>query len=80
MPRMIIRSFGTSLLSVLPVGLRDATTQLAYEVSDALGAPLITYDGTQHTVVFDGNQCVDGAVIRYLVDGMPPLASLSCQS
>jgi predicted SAM-dependent methyltransferase len=32
MPRMILRNFGTSILSVLPVGLRDATTQLAYEV------------------------------------------------
>ena len=28
----------------------------------------MTYDGTQHTVVFDGNSCVDDAATKYLVD------------
>ena len=43
-----------------------------------LGAPLITYDGTQHTVVFDGNQCVDNAVTAYFVDLTSPPPLLRC--
>ena len=42
-----------------------------------LGAPLITYDGTQHTVVFTGSQCVDSAVVAYLVDQVVP-GNLRC--
>lgn len=46
----------------------EAGVNLARE----LGAPLITYDGTQHTAVFNGDACVDGAVVRYLVDRVLP--------
>jgi hypothetical protein len=42
-----------------------------------LGAPLISYDGTQHTVVFNGDRCVDSAVVGYLVDGVAP-GNLRC--
>jgi pimeloyl-ACP methyl ester carboxylesterase len=45
-----------------------------------LGGPLITYDGTQHTAVFNGDQCVDNAVTRYFVAATLPPASLRCQS
>ncbi len=45
-----------------------------------LGAPLITYDGTQHTAVFNGDQCVDTAVVRYFVVGMLPPATYQCRS
>ena len=34
-------------------------------------------EGTQHTVTFNGNDCVDGAVVRYLVDGAAP-GNLRC--
>jgi alpha/beta hydrolase fold len=54
--------------------------QAGVDLARQLGAPLITFDGTQHTVVFDGNQCVDGAVARYLVDGTLPPTALHCQS
>jgi hypothetical protein len=48
-------------------------------LASQLGAPLITFDGTQHTAVFNGDQCVDDAVVRYFVDlTLPPLA-LRCQ-
>ena len=34
---------------------------------------LVTFEGTQHTVVFQGNQCVDDIAARYLVDlTLPP--------
>ncbi|WP_375489289.1 alpha/beta hydrolase, partial [uncultured Mycobacterium sp.] len=43
-----------------------------------LGAPLITYDGTQHTAVFNGDKCVDTAVVRYFVEKVSPPGNLRC--
>ena len=43
-----------------------------------MGAGLITFDGTQHTVVFNGNACVDGSVVAFLVDLRSPPESLRC--
>jgi len=37
-----------------------------------LGAALVTYDGTQHTAVFNGDECIDSAVVRYFVDQVVP--------
>jgi len=37
-----------------------------------LRAPLITYDATQHTAVFNGDSCLDDAVVRYFVDRVVP--------
>jgi pimeloyl-ACP methyl ester carboxylesterase len=52
--------------------------QAGVELARELGAPLITYDGTQHTVVFGGDRCVDDAVMRYFVDAVPPPDNLQC--
>ncbi|MBO0866432.1 MAG: alpha/beta hydrolase, partial [Mycobacterium sp.] len=46
--------------------------QSGVDLARQLGAPLITYDGTQHTAVFNGDPCVDAAVVRYFVDLVPP--------
>jgi pimeloyl-ACP methyl ester carboxylesterase len=51
--------------------------QAGVDLARQLDAPLITYDGTQHTVVFNGEACVDDAVIRYLVDAEVP-GDLTC--
>ncbi len=53
---------------------RDPATpyQDGVDLARQLGASLITFEGTQHTTVFDGNSCVDGAVIRYFVDRVVP--------
>lgn len=58
---------------------RDPATpyEAGVDLARQLRAPLITYDGTQHTVVFDGNGCVDDVVIRYFVDAEVP-ANLTC--
>ena len=53
--------------------------QAGVDLARELGAALITYEGTQHTVVFNGDQCVDGAVVSYLVDGVPP-GNLRCSA
>ncbi|PQM48098.1 Carboxylesterase B [Mycobacterium talmoniae] len=46
--------------------------QAGVNLAAQLGAPLITFDGTQHTVVFNGDRCVDAAVVRYFVEGTSP--------
>jgi pimeloyl-ACP methyl ester carboxylesterase len=53
--------------------------QAGVSLSRELGAALITNEGTQHTVVFNGDQCIDSAVINYLVDGVPPV-NLHCSA
>ena len=47
------------------------------DLARELGAPLITYEGTQHTVVFNGDQCIDDAVVFYFVNGVVP-GNLRC--
>ena len=51
--------------------------QAGVDLAGQLGANLISFEGTQHTVTFNGNECVDGAVVRYLVDGVMP-GNLRC--
>ncbi|MBX7431612.1 alpha/beta hydrolase [Mycobacterium sp. Y57] len=53
-----------------------------YESGAALArqmdAALISFDGTQHTVVFNGDRCVDTAVVDFLIDRVPPPPGLLC--
>jgi hypothetical protein len=47
--------------------------QAGVDLAQALGGSLLTFDGTQHTVVFQGNACVDGYAEKYLIDlTLPP--------
>ena len=59
---------------------RDPATPYAAGVDLArqMGASLITFDGTQHTVVFNGDACVDTAVVNFLIDSVVPPADLRC--
>ncbi|MBN9636736.1 MAG: alpha/beta hydrolase, partial [Actinobacteria bacterium] len=43
-----------------------------------LGGNLLTFDGTQHTVVFQGNSCVDEHAGSYLINGTMPDAGAKC--
>ncbi len=45
-----------------------------------LGASLITFEGTEHSVALKGDPCLDGAVVDYLVDLKQPAAGLRCAS
>ncbi len=51
--------------------------QAGVDLARQLEAPLISYDGTRHTVVFDGDSCVDDAVTAFFVDRTVP-GDLSC--
>ncbi len=52
--------------------------QAGVDLAKQMDASLITFDGTQHTVVFNGDACVDSAVVAFLVDGAQPPAGLRC--
>ncbi|MBB3751323.1 pimeloyl-ACP methyl ester carboxylesterase [Mycolicibacterium sp. BK634] len=47
--------------------------QSGVELARDLGGVLLTFDGTQHTVVFHGETCVDDYATAYLIDlALPP--------
>ncbi|MFC9788675.1 alpha/beta hydrolase [Rhodococcus sp. NPDC127528] len=52
--------------------------QAGVDLAKQLGASLITYRGTQHTVALNGDSCVDDPVVRYLVDLTPTAPDLTC--
>lgn len=59
---------------------RDPATpyQAGVDLARQMDARLITFDGTQHTVVFNGDACVDTAVVDFLVDSTVPPQGLRC--
>ncbi|MEU0496049.1 alpha/beta hydrolase [Mycobacterium sp. NPDC006124] len=52
--------------------------QAGVNLAKELHGALLTFDGTQHTVVFEGNSCVDEAATKYLVDLTVPAAGATC--
>ncbi len=56
--------------------------QAGVDLAKQLGGTLLTFDGTQHTVVFQGNKCVDDIAATYLVDVVvpPPGTRADCAS
>ncbi len=48
------------------------------DLAQQLGGTLVTFDGTQHTVVFQGNTCIDDIAARYLVDVTVPPPNTRC--
>jgi hypothetical protein len=59
---------------------RDPATpyQAGVDLARQMAAALVTFDGTQHTVVFNGDACVDTAVVDFLVDSTQPPTGLRC--
>ena len=52
--------------------------QAGVDLARQMDASLITFDGTQHTVVFNGNACIDPAVTDFLVNLVQPPQNLQC--
>ena len=48
------------------------------DLAKQLGGTLVTFDGTQHTVVFQGNKCIDDIAAKYLVDVTVPPPGTRC--
>lgn len=52
--------------------------QAGVDLARQMDASLITFNGTQHTVVFNGDACVDSAAVAFLVDSTQPPQDLQC--
>jgi len=52
--------------------------QAGVDLAKQLGGSLLTFKGTQHTVAFQGEQCVDDFVAAYLVDLKLPPKGATC--
>ncbi|HEX5143339.1 MAG TPA: alpha/beta hydrolase, partial [Mycobacterium sp.] len=52
--------------------------QAGVDLAKQLGAGLLSYQGTQHTVVFQGDACVDGYATAYLVGLTLPPPGAKC--
>lgn len=69
----------------LPPSLVVSTTgdpatpyEAGVELARQLGGALLTYEGVQHTIVFDGNTCVDDYATDYLINGTLPPDGATC--
>lgn len=51
--------------------------QAGVDLARQMGAALISFDGSQHTVVFNGDACVDTAVLNFFVNRQSP-GNLNC--
>jgi pimeloyl-ACP methyl ester carboxylesterase len=52
--------------------------QAGVDLAKQLGGSLLTFQGTQHTVVFEGNACVDDIAATYLVEVKVPPPGTKC--
>ena len=52
--------------------------QAGVDLAEQLGGGLLTFDGTQHTVVFQNEACVDDYAAAYLIDLTLPPADTTC--
>jgi pimeloyl-ACP methyl ester carboxylesterase len=53
--------------------------QAGVDLARQLGGTLLTFEGTQHTVVFQGNACVDDISAKYLIDVTVPPEGTRCR-
>jgi pimeloyl-ACP methyl ester carboxylesterase len=52
--------------------------QAGVDLAKERGGSLLTFQGTQHTVVFQGNACVDDIAARYLIEVKVPPPGTKC--
>jgi hypothetical protein len=52
--------------------------QAGVDLAKELGGALLTFEGTQHTVVFEDDKCVDGYATKYLIDLTLPPPGAKC--
>ncbi|OMC39821.1 hydrolase [Mycobacterium sp. GA-1841] len=52
--------------------------QAGVDLARQLDGTLVTFEGTQHTVVFQGNKCIDDIAATYLIDVTVPPAGTRC--
>ena len=52
--------------------------QAGVDLANELHGGLLTFEGTQHTVVFQGNNCIDDYATGYLLSGTVPAKGARC--
>ena len=52
--------------------------QAGVDLAKQLRGSLLTFEGTQHTVVFQGDSCIDNYITAYLISGTTPPAGAKC--
>ena len=79
------QAYGLFSVKGLPPTLVISTTndpatpyQAGVDLAKQLGGTLVTFEGTQHTVAFQGNACIDDIVATYLVDVKVPAPDTRC--
>lgn len=53
--------------------------QAGVELAKQLGGTVLTFEGTQHTIVFQGDQCIDEKAATYLMDVTVPPPDTRCK-
>ena len=66
------------ILVVSTTGDPATPYEAGVDLAKELGGALLTFDGTQHTVVFEGETCVDKYAAAYLVDLVLPPKGAQC--
>ncbi len=54
--------------------------QSGVDLARQLGASLVSFEGTQHTVVFNGYECIDTAILDFLLNQTVPQSGLTCRA
>jgi len=52
--------------------------QAGVDLANQIGGTLVTFEGTQHTVAFQGHSCIDDIVATYLIDVTVPPPDTRC--
>ncbi len=74
-----ISAVGLPKLVVVSTTFDPATPyQAGVDLARQLDADLVTFEGTQHTVFFSGEACIDDPLIDYLIELVPPGNDLVC--
>ena len=66
------------MLVVSTTGDPATPYQSGVDLANALHGGLLTFEGTQHTAFLQGNQCVDDAGSKYLIDLTLPASGTRC--
>ncbi|SFR26508.1 alpha/beta hydrolase fold [Lentzea waywayandensis] len=66
------------LLVISTTGDPATPYEAGVNLAKALNSRLLTFEGVQHTVFLQGDQCVDGAGVKYLIDQTLPADGTRC--
>lgn len=78
MPHVVSAPGLPPVLVISSTGDPATPYQAGVDLAEQLGGALVTFEGTQHTVAFQGEECIDDYASAYLVDLKLPPADAIC--